>query len=66
MKRTDYKEENWEHAIEEGFKYVLLEHPDWHSYPEFDSIEEAYKQKAILEDEHPFVYMLEPIDVVVY
>ena len=65
MKHTDYKEENWTHR-KDNVKYVLLEHPDWQSYPEFDTIEEAYKQKSILEDEHPFVYMLEPIDVVVY
>jgi hypothetical protein len=65
MTRTDYKEENWIHT-KDNVKYVLLEHPDWQSYPEFDTIEEAYKHKAVLEDEHPSVYMLEPIDVVVY
>ena len=48
------------------YDYVLLEHVDWQSYPMFNTIEEAHEHKHVLEDEHPFVYMLEPISVVVY
>ena len=58
MKHTDKNGNEYEH--------VLLQHVDWPSYPMFNTIEEAHKQKEILEDEHPFVYMTEPINVVVF
>jgi|TARA_Y100000296_G_C5098006_1_gene218376 hypothetical protein len=54
------------HITIDKVKYCLLEQIDWHEYPTFNTIEEAYEHKYILESEKPEVYMLDPISVVVF
>jgi|AntAceMinimDraft_17_1070374.scaffolds.fasta_scaffold629710_1 hypothetical protein len=54
------------HTKEEKVKYCIVEHSLWDNYPTFNTREEAYEFKAEREEEHPAVYILEPISVKVY